>query len=297
MYTIYRITSPSGRFYIGLTSQDVNVRWGQHKRRAKFEKRNHPFYNAIRKYGSDAFIVEAIDHAKTKAEAQQLEVSWIAKYPIELLYNVSPGGEADGETGSKTFWDSIRRDTTRYHDYLQKLSSAKKQSDWTNYQYLSGKAAEWRKANPKEAYRISYRAARCARRANKRACGVLQDNRPFKDRLMWKFKPDEAKSRQASTNTARVWVERSPEDIKSISKKISESAKSNWERITDPETRSKKTQAARDAIDRSKQGPAASKGLKNFWSELKKDPERYREYIQRRSQSANAAKKHKKEDI
>lgn len=297
MYIIYKITSPSGRFYIGLSKQDVNTRWGQHKRRAKAENRNHPFYNAIRKYGPDSFKVEVIDYAATKEEAQRKEVEWIAKGPAELLYNISPGGEADGSAGSKAFWDEIKQDDDRYHEYLQKLSTVKKQNEWTNYDYLAERAAAWRKANPKEAYQLSYRAIRCAMRATGHTRRPATDNRTLKERLMWKFKPEEAKSRQASANTAKVWGERSPEDITTIGDKISASAKANWARIKDPAERSRKTEAARNAIDRSKQGPAASRGLKKFWEDLRQDPERYREYMERRTKGVNAAKKRKKENI
>ena len=45
---------------------------------------------------------------------------------------------------------------------------------------------------------------------------------------------------------------------------------------------------ARNAIDRSKQAPAASKGLKKFWEDLKKDPVRYKDYIERRKQTLKA---------
>ena len=123
------------------------------------------------------------------------------------------------------------------------------------------------------------------------------DNRSLKERLMWKFNPEEAKSRQSRANTTKVWSERSPEDITAIGAKISDAAKANWERIKDPDERSRKTEAARSAIDRAKQGPAASKGRKKFWEELRQDPERYREYMGRKTKSINAAKKRKKENI
>lgn len=38
MYSIYRITSPSGKYYIGLTRQTVSARWSQHSRIAGMDK-------------------------------------------------------------------------------------------------------------------------------------------------------------------------------------------------------------------------------------------------------------------
>jgi predicted GIY-YIG superfamily endonuclease len=73
MYSIYKITSPSGRSYIGLTKTPVKERWAQHVKRAKTDGKNHPFYNAIRKYGKSAFTVETIDTASDKQAAQSLE--------------------------------------------------------------------------------------------------------------------------------------------------------------------------------------------------------------------------------
>ncbi len=43
------------------------------------------------------------------------------------------------------------------------------------------------------------------------------------------------------------------------------------------------TEKARASIDRKKQGAAASAGIKRFWEELRKDPDRYQEYIGRRT--------------
>ena len=278
-YSIYRIASPSGKCYIGLTKQPVRERWRQHKRRAVAEHRNHPFYNAIRKYGPENFCIETIDTAVSKQEAQQKERYWIARCPEELRYNISPGGEADGEAGAAAFWGAIKEDPVRLSEYKAKLSRAKKGSDWSDYARLAQLSAEWRKQHPKEAYRIAYRASRIAAGLKKQPATTEEKDR--KDRLRWRYKRSDAAREQAE----KQWDARTDQQRAELADKIAGSMRGYWAGIEDPVERSRKTEAARAAIDREKQGAAASRGLKAFWVELKKDPERYRDYIERRKAS------------
>lgn len=55
---IYRITSPSGSFYIG-SSMHVRARWSQHKRELRNgTHHNKPLQRAAEKYGVDTFVFE-----------------------------------------------------------------------------------------------------------------------------------------------------------------------------------------------------------------------------------------------
>jgi len=282
MYSIYCITSPSGKAYIGLTGSKITERWRQHVKRAYCEYRNHPFYNAVRKYGPDNFSIILLDSANTKQEAQRLEMFHIANHDPDKLYNLSPGGEADGEFGAMKFWGDINKDPERKEAYIKKLSETKLKNDWTNYPQLSEKAKEWRSNNPKKAYKLSRRAIRIANKAQQeKLAKIVKIERDRKDFLRWKYD----RSKATHLSVTQVWANRTEEEKALIFKKSSDSHKANWSKITDPNERSKKTQAARNAIDREKQGPAASKGIKNFWAELKADPERYRAYIEARTAS------------
>ena len=79
VYQIYKILSPSGKFYIGLTSQTALVRWRNHIRKAYVRPEyNHGLYNAIRKYGPAAFELTVVGVASSKQEAQRMERSAIA---------------------------------------------------------------------------------------------------------------------------------------------------------------------------------------------------------------------------
>lgn len=145
-YEIYRLTSPSGKSYIGLTSMGTEERWKKHVWRAQKEKRNHPLYNAIRKYGEASFVVEIIDYACSREQARELEIQYIRNHPRELSYNISPGGEADGEVGKmqksvdrstqgraasqglKKFWKELRKDPANYQKYIDTRAESLKKT-------------------------------------------------------------------------------------------------------------------------------------------------------------------------
>jgi hypothetical protein len=279
MYLIYRITSPSGKSYIGLTKGTLRERWRQHVKKAGASPINHPFYNAIRKYGKETFTVEQIDTAENKQAAQKLEMYHIALHAKELLYNLSPGGEADGEAGSAVFWGKMTNDPVAREAYCRKLSSLKKANDWTDYDKLLAGAATWRRGNPKEAHRIARRASRVAARI---AVGPpKEDTRPLKERLMWKHN----RSAKTRYHAKALWARRTAEEVADVAKKIGDKNRQRWAGIEDKERRSELTRVARASIDRSKQGPAASAGIKRFWQELKNDPVRYADYMRVRTES------------
>ena len=102
---------------------------------------------------------------------------------------------------------------------------------------------------------------------------------------MWKYKRSEV----TRHNTAAHWAEMSDEDRNVIGERISIAQKARMSKITDPAERRAITEQARAAIDREKQGAAASAGLKRYWAELRKDPVRYQEYINNRRIQQKAA--------
>ena len=58
---LYEIISPSGKSYIGITKRKIEDRWSNHVSKAlNNPDYNHPFYNAIRKYGKDSFTLKIL---------------------------------------------------------------------------------------------------------------------------------------------------------------------------------------------------------------------------------------------
>lgn len=88
---IYKVTSPSNKIYIGLSTTSLEIRKSNHLRSAK--KSKLPFHRALNKY-KDAMIWEIIDTASTIEELKQKEIYYINKYDsFKNGYNRTMGGE------------------------------------------------------------------------------------------------------------------------------------------------------------------------------------------------------------
>lgn len=71
-------------------------RWGKHVWDAEHAGRSYAIHHAIRKYGPDGFSHRVIETFRTKAEALQGEIEWIAHFKSNQKrygYNMTPGGE------------------------------------------------------------------------------------------------------------------------------------------------------------------------------------------------------------
>ena len=278
MFVIYKLISPSGRYYIGLTKKGSKERWRQHVKKALKTNKRHPLLDSIRKYGPDSFLVEEIDSCQTFKEAQQLEMKYIAEAPDGVLYNLTSGGETDSTEGSKRFWEKLNSDPITKTEYLSRLSQAKLDNDWSDYEDMSAKAAKWRQDNPRLAWKLSYRAIRIAQRRRQKP--KEPDNRPLIEILRWKHNRSEA----CRIQTIALWENYSEQQKAEIASKISETKLRQNSTLTHKE-RCEMTEHLRKYIDRSIQGPAASRGLKKFWEDIKKDPIRYAEYMKVRTAS------------
>ena len=282
-YTVYKITSPRGKVYVGFTSQDLETRWQQHKANSIPQNaQNRLMVKEIKEFNGDGFAIEGICKTHSKELAMKAEEEYIAKIPSGISLNMTRGGRYDGIDGNAIFWDRLNADPERRLAYLKKLSETKKRRDWTDYDALQNAHLEWRRLNPRQAYKNAYRAIRLATKTqgNPPPCRLKEDTRPLKERLMHKFNLNEVK-RQYVTE---VWANRSDEEKKQILEKISAKQQAHMASLT-YEERQAATAKARASIDREKQGEAASSGLKNWWAELRKDPERYQAYIEQRKKT------------
>lgn len=289
-YTVYKITTPSNRCYVGYTSLPLKERWRHHKRRAfSGECPGHPFYEEVRSTNGEGFSLEELHIVNNRYKALELEEKEIAEIPSDKSLNLSCGGVNDAAEGGRIFWERINQDPQRREEYLKKLFDRKKKSDWTDYEKLSQANKQWRHDNPMEAYRKSARALRIANK--KKPKKEAKEELPLKEKLRHKHRLNEVKSECVK----EVWSNRSEEERKAIADKISVSAKRNMAGKSAEEKRAI-TQKARDSIDREKQGKAASQGIKKWWKELKEDPARYKEYMDRRNESQAETRRKKREE-
>lgn len=117
MYTIYKYENVVNRkVYIGQTSLTV-------EQRAQTDGNNYKqcprFYNAIKKYGWDNFVVSIIDTAETPEMANELEIYYIALYRSteeEYGYNISLGGLGKGSMSEATREKISEKAKERYKD-------------------------------------------------------------------------------------------------------------------------------------------------------------------------------------
>lgn len=90
MWTVYRHTSPSGKTYIGVTSNKPEYRWSG----GKGYRSCTAFNKAIDKYGWDNIKHEIIAENLSKEDAFKKEKELIAFYKkIGISYNITDGGE------------------------------------------------------------------------------------------------------------------------------------------------------------------------------------------------------------
>lgn len=93
---VYKHTSPNGKVYIGITSQNPERRW----RNGEGYKNNPHFWRAIQKYGWENFKHEIVASFLSKEDACKLEIELIKKYNSanpEFGYNNDNGGVYAGK--------------------------------------------------------------------------------------------------------------------------------------------------------------------------------------------------------
>lgn len=114
-YTVYKHTSPSGKVYIGITSQRPEQRWEG----GKGYKHSPHFRAAIDKYGWDAFKHEILAEGLTKETAEQIEVDLIEAHRStdrRFGYNTDKGGSTGAKHTAET---------------KQKIGEANRQRVWS----------------------------------------------------------------------------------------------------------------------------------------------------------------------
>lgn len=245
-FTLYEITTPYGRSYIGITSQTLPERLRQHLQRAKTAPEEHPFYADIRRCEGEGVTIKAIAEVGNIFKARNAEKNEIRARRGENLYNLSDGGELDAGTGGRVFYERLNADPERKAEYKEKLSLTKKNADWSDYDDMGEKAEQWRKTHPREAYKQAQRASRISRKLRGKT-NAASDIEPEtaeqrKRRLLYKYD----RSRIASDNASKQWGRRTEEERAAVAQKISETAKRRNANLT-PEQRKAMTEKARVA--------------------------------------------------
>lgn len=122
MYSVYKHTSPSGKVYIGVTSQIPEKRWQNglgYRTQAKF-------YRAICKYGWESFTHEVLYRDLTYDEATLKEKELILTYRStdnRYGYNVESGGNLRKEVSQETRHKlSVLYKQEKYHRMIAEIN-------------------------------------------------------------------------------------------------------------------------------------------------------------------------------
>jgi group I intron endonuclease len=101
MGTLYLITSPAGKSYIGISSKTTEKRWAKHVEHAMGKRDNGALYAALRKYGPETFSVRTLVICDDWNYLCELEIRAIAAFGTRSPggYNITAGGE--GVTGER----------------------------------------------------------------------------------------------------------------------------------------------------------------------------------------------------
>jgi len=112
-WVVYKITSPSGRVYIG-KSCSFSGRKSSYKNITNAVKDQRIIYNSLVKYGYANHIIEVIENVPDGESAFAREVYWIKelksnhnRYPNGIGMNLTDGG--DGTPGAKHSKESVDR--------------------------------------------------------------------------------------------------------------------------------------------------------------------------------------------
>src|SRR5262249_28878353 len=80
MGCLYKLTSPSGKSYIGITIKTFEERWAKHIEHAMGKRANGALYAALRKYGPDAFRHEVLAECDDWSRLCKMEIQAIKEH-------------------------------------------------------------------------------------------------------------------------------------------------------------------------------------------------------------------------
>jgi len=144
-FILYKVTSPSGKIYIGITCETLEDRKSKHKYTANRMQKSHKFSNAIKYYGIDGMNWEVVFNNLSQEKAIELEKQLIEEHDTyKNGYNSTKGGE--GAWGYKWNEEALKKSRKHLEEtYYSDPEWKKKKSEITK---------NWYKNNPKEGKKL-----------------------------------------------------------------------------------------------------------------------------------------------
>lgn len=175
MHFIYKLTSPSGKSYIGKTSRSLIIRFREHISAWKTKKFKSKLYNAFDKYNPSLWSKEIIFETTDKNIIYDKEDEYIKKYDtIKNGYNILLGG-TKGSTGMKfKFTEEHKRKISialkgkkKTKEHVLKIN--RKNSKWSKSQYkkfINSVSRYWKIITPSKQELIIHNLAQYCRDNN-----------------------------------------------------------------------------------------------------------------------------------
>ncbi len=167
-WTVYKITGPEGKVYIGQTGEPLKVRWwkGYHK---KEKSSRGPIGEAMAQFGKENFQMEPLCENLTKEGAWELEAKFIELYDSmnpEKGYNGKTGGRDKGSKMNEAAKEKNSRAAKQRYEESPEFRKA-----------LSEGTLRWFRENPNAKKSISERMKRrCQEGKNNNF--IYSDHRP-----------------------------------------------------------------------------------------------------------------------
>lgn len=217
-WTIYKITNPKARVYIGITSNFYS-RMSCYKSQDKRLSRQTLIYNSMRKYGYDGHTIEVIDTFTSDLSfSNGREMFWVRsymsnknKYPDQNGLNLTDGG--DGTRGYKPTPEMREKNRQSKLGKKQSPETIKKRTGWMkgakrNFTHYT---PEFRKmmGDRNRLYRHTDDAKRKiaeASKGNKYAVGYKMSAEQIEHRsslLIGRKKPQEVKDKTSATKVEK----------------------------------------------------------------------------------------------
>ena len=102
MGVIYKITSPSGRLYVGKT-YDLRKRINSYKCDVRKNRKDFKLHNSLRKYGWDAHVLEIIEEVSDDL-LNDREIYWISEFNTYCYDNPMGMNMTRGGDGQRSSW-------------------------------------------------------------------------------------------------------------------------------------------------------------------------------------------------
>lgn len=243
MGCLYKLTSPSGKSYIGITNKTFEKRWLKHIEQAK-QNREGALYNAIRKYGHENFTKEILKESEIWTDLCKLEQEKIKEmntmYPNG--YNLTIGGE--GVQGRFVSEESRIRMSLAQKKRFQNPEQRQKMSEYAKIagQKISLKYQKIREEKAIE--KIKYRASIEYKEKRSNAIKLAMSNPETKKKMSLAAKKrasDPEWKRKISESKVGKKTRPCSEERK---RKISEARKREW---ADPVLREKRLKILEEA--------------------------------------------------